>query len=116
VRVNAVPTVETVKLLVDELASLKINQLQLYIEHTFAYAGHEEVWRNSSPYTGTFIAAASHARVCRSLMRSYCAQPRTLWSWTPIAGSASWSWCPTRTASVTSTAGSSTLPTASTQR
>jgi hypothetical protein len=44
-----------VKLLVDELASLKINQLQLYIEHTFAYRGHEEVWRSSSPFTGEDI-------------------------------------------------------------
>jgi hypothetical protein len=31
---------------------LRTNQLQLYMEHTFAYAGHEEVWRDASPLTG----------------------------------------------------------------
>lgn len=44
---------QTLKMLVDDLATLKVNQLQLYMEHTFAYRGHEEVWRDSSPYTGT---------------------------------------------------------------
>jgi hypothetical protein len=28
-----------------------VNQLQLYMEHTFAYAGHEVVWRNASALT-----------------------------------------------------------------
>jgi hypothetical protein len=37
--------------LIDKLASWKINQLQLYTEHTFAYQGHEKVWRNASPMT-----------------------------------------------------------------
>ncbi len=36
----------------------KINQLQLYIEHTFAYRGHEEVWQNASPLTADEIRAA----------------------------------------------------------
>ena len=48
---DKVPTMETLFGLVDRLASLKINQLQLYIEHTFAYAGHEEVWASASPFT-----------------------------------------------------------------
>ncbi|MBW6464974.1 MAG: family 20 glycosylhydrolase [Brevefilum sp.] len=42
---------ETLLMLVDEFASWKINQLQLYTEHTFAYAGHEMVWRDASPIT-----------------------------------------------------------------
>lgn len=48
---DKVPTLETLLMLVDELASLKINQLQLYIEHTFAYIGHEQVWELASALT-----------------------------------------------------------------
>jgi hypothetical protein len=48
---DQVPTVATLERLIDLLASWKINQLQLYTEHTFAYAGHEEVWRGWSPLT-----------------------------------------------------------------
>ena len=42
---------ETLLMLVDELSSWKINQLQFYTEHTFAYLGHEVVWRDASPIT-----------------------------------------------------------------
>jgi hypothetical protein len=42
---------ETLFMLVDELSSWKINQLQLYMEHTFAYRGHEIVWHGASPMT-----------------------------------------------------------------
>ncbi|GAB4517281.1 MAG: hypothetical protein OHK0046_23700 [Anaerolineae bacterium] len=52
---DKVPTLDTLFLLVDELAALKINQLQLYTEHTFAYAGHEAVWRDASPLTAEDI-------------------------------------------------------------
>lgn len=48
---DKVPTMETLLGLIDLLASFKINQLQLYVEHTFAYRGHEEVWRGASPLT-----------------------------------------------------------------
>lgn len=48
---DKVPTLETTLQLVDLLASLKINELQLYMEHTFAYAGHEKVWEHASPFT-----------------------------------------------------------------
>lgn len=48
---DRVPTRETLLMLVDELAALKYNQLQLYIEHTFAYPGHEVVWQHASPLT-----------------------------------------------------------------
>jgi len=33
------------------LSGLKVNHIQLYTEHTFAYAGHEEVWKGWSPLT-----------------------------------------------------------------
>ncbi len=52
---DKVPTMETLFDLVDMLASWKINQLQLYIEHTFAYRNHSDVWANSSPITGQEI-------------------------------------------------------------
>jgi len=48
---DKVPTLDTLLMLVDELAALKINQLQLYIEHTFAYIGHEQVHELASPMT-----------------------------------------------------------------
>jgi hexosaminidase len=40
---DRVPTMDTLYELVDMLAGWKINQLQLYTEHTFAYQGHEVV-------------------------------------------------------------------------
>ena len=48
---NRVPTMESLFALVEKLSRWKFNQLQLYTEHTFAYAGHEEVWRDWSPMT-----------------------------------------------------------------
>ncbi len=52
---DKVPTLETLTALIDLLASWKINQLQLYSEHTFAYRGHELVWENASPLSGEDI-------------------------------------------------------------
>jgi hypothetical protein len=46
-----VPTMKTLFDLADLLASLKINHLELYTEHTFAFSAHEIVWRDSSPVT-----------------------------------------------------------------
>jgi hexosaminidase len=48
---DRVPTMEHLLSIVDRLASWKINHLQLYVEHTFAYRGHEEVWRPWSAIT-----------------------------------------------------------------
>jgi len=52
---DKVPTMDTLLSLVDMLAGWKINQLQLYTEHTFAYRNHPEVWENASPLTGQEI-------------------------------------------------------------
>jgi hexosaminidase len=60
---DKVPTLATTLALVDLLASLKINELQLYMEHTFAYAGHEPVWANASPFTGAEVEELD--RFCR---------------------------------------------------
>lgn len=46
-----VPKLTTLKHLIDCLAEWKINQFQLYMEHTFAYRGHEVVWQDASPLT-----------------------------------------------------------------
>jgi len=48
---NKVPTMRTLFEWVDQLAAWKINHLQLYTEHTFAYRAHPEVWRDCSPMT-----------------------------------------------------------------
>lgn len=48
---DKVPTLDTLFELVDMLASWKINELQLYIEHTFAYRRHRPVWDYASPLT-----------------------------------------------------------------
>ncbi len=54
---DKVPTMETLYALVDRLASWKINQVQLYTEHTFAYRQHPDVWAHASPMTGEEILA-----------------------------------------------------------
>jgi len=46
-----VPTMATCKLLIDRLAGMRINQIQLYTEHTFAFSAHETVWHDASPFT-----------------------------------------------------------------
>ena len=54
---DRVPTMETLYDLIDLLAALKINQFQLYTEHTFAYRNHPIVWEKASPLTGEEIMA-----------------------------------------------------------
>lgn len=48
---DRVPTMATLRGLVDTMAGVKLNHLQLYTEHSFAYAGHEAVWRAADPIT-----------------------------------------------------------------
>ncbi|MBZ0284841.1 MAG: family 20 glycosylhydrolase [Anaerolineae bacterium] len=52
---DKVPTMDTLQNLIERLASWKINQIQLYMEHTFAYRNHPEVWAEASPFTGEEI-------------------------------------------------------------
>ena len=52
-----VPTMDTLYQLVERFASWKINQLQLYTEHTFAYRRHPQVWEHASPMTGEEMMA-----------------------------------------------------------
>ena len=50
-----VPTMESLYSLIDLLCELRFNELQLYVEHTFAFAEHNEVWKDASPLTGQEI-------------------------------------------------------------
>lgn len=52
---DKVPTMATLKLLVELLAKFNYNQLQLYTEHTFAYSAHRAVWEKASPLTAAEI-------------------------------------------------------------
>ena len=52
---NRVPTMAYLERLIDRLAEWKVNHLQLYVEHTYAYEGHEDVWRHASPFTAAEI-------------------------------------------------------------
>jgi hexosaminidase len=52
---SKVPTMETLFDLVDLFAEMKINHLELYTEHTFAFRDHQEVWAQASPMTGEDI-------------------------------------------------------------
>ncbi len=53
---DRVPTMRTLRLLVDLLARYRYNHLQLYTEHAFAYTGHEDVWEEADPMTATEVA------------------------------------------------------------
>ena len=86
-----VPTRATLERLVGLCALARLNHLELYTEHTFAYRDHEVVWRDASPITPDDV----------HWLDRHCAR-RT-------ASSSS----PTRTASVTWGGGSSTTPTGS---
>lgn len=46
---SAVPTLETLCALVDKMSFYKLNQLQLYVEHTFAFARHCDIWQGADP-------------------------------------------------------------------
>lgn len=50
-----VPKMDELLEFVELLASLKYNQLQLYIEHTFAFAAHSDVWAEASPFSAAEI-------------------------------------------------------------
>jgi hypothetical protein len=52
-----VPTLPELLALTEAMAALRLNQLQLYVEHTFAWPGHEFVWRDASPLTPGDLAA-----------------------------------------------------------
>lgn len=54
---DKVPTTTSLHAFIDRLAALKVNQLQLYSEHTFAYRNHHEVHAQASPLDADEIVA-----------------------------------------------------------
>jgi hexosaminidase len=50
-----VPKLERLMEQADQLARYKVNQLQLYIEHTFAFRGHPNIGKGASPLTAEDI-------------------------------------------------------------
>ncbi len=54
---DRVPTNEMLHRISQQMGNLKLNHLQLYTEHTFAYPGHEEVWGEASPITPQEVRA-----------------------------------------------------------
>lgn len=50
-----IPRLSYLKGLADKMAFYKMNQLQLYIEHTFLFEGLSEVWRDDTPLTAQDI-------------------------------------------------------------
>lgn len=68
-----VPTIETLKQLVERLAHWKINELQLYIENVFTFSRHPAIGKGYSPFTPDDILALQehckqhHVRLVGSL-------------------------------------------------
>jgi len=59
-----VPTIETMKGIIEYLGSLKVNVLQLYVEHTFAFRRHPDISRMTGAFTAEDIFALdAHARL-----------------------------------------------------
>ena len=52
---DKVPTMQSLFALADMMVELKLNELQLYTEHTFAYEKDGVVWRQASPMTAAEI-------------------------------------------------------------
>ncbi len=50
-----IPTMEYLKKLADKCSFYKLNQLHLYIEHSFLFDGLSEVWRDDTPLTAQDI-------------------------------------------------------------
>ena len=50
-----VPTMEELFRLIDLLALIGYNELQLYIEHTFEFKEHKTVWKDASPVSAEEI-------------------------------------------------------------
>jgi hexosaminidase len=72
---DRVPTRETLARLVEVMALVRLNHLQLYTEHTFAYQGHEAVWRDASALTAEDVRWLG--RLCAAHGIELCANQNT---------------------------------------
>lgn len=50
-----IPTMDFLKRMADQCSYYKINQMHLYIEHTFLFDGLSEMWRDDTPLTAADI-------------------------------------------------------------
>jgi len=50
-----IPSLESLKRLADKLSYYKLNQLQLYVEHSYLFKDYSEIWRDDTPLTGEEI-------------------------------------------------------------
>lgn len=58
-----VPTVETARRIIDFCAQYKLNFYSPYIEHTFAWEGHEDIWRGSGAWSPReYVELCQYAR------------------------------------------------------
>lgn len=61
---DRVPRMDYLFPLVERLAEWKLNELQLYFEHAFAYRDHARVWRGVDPFTPDELRALdAHCRL-----------------------------------------------------
>lgn len=64
---NRIPRRSTLLLLLDQLAALRYNHLELYFEHAFAYRGHEQVWRENGALTADDILWLDRECIARGI-------------------------------------------------
>ncbi|MGO2508656.1 MAG: family 20 glycosylhydrolase [Vibrio hibernica] len=57
---DKIPTMTRLFELINLWSELRINQLQLYTEHTFAYQNHQTVWQGYDPLTAQEIRVIDH--------------------------------------------------------
>jgi hypothetical protein len=62
-----IPRQEELLALVEALHALRANQLQLYVEHAFAFPGHEDAWRDASPLTPEQVRELDDACAARGI-------------------------------------------------
>jgi hypothetical protein len=67
-----VPRLDTLMALVEKMSYHKLNQLQLYVEHTFAFRNHPDIWAGGDPLSADDILALDEhcARHCVELVPS----------------------------------------------
>ncbi len=98
-----VPTLETLKLLVDQLSLYKANVLQLYTEHTFVFPHHPRIGQGCGSLDGQDIleldayARRRHVELMPNLQSfGHCAHILGMPEYEHLAESAArWSLCPT---------------------
>jgi hypothetical protein len=72
---DRVPTRETLARIVEVMALLRLNHLELYTEHTFAYTAHSRVWQYASPLSAEDVRWLD--ALCRANGVELCANQNT---------------------------------------